>query len=895
MQTIDLSGIWHYRTDEEDRGLELEFFKEKFSEGEFILPGSTCENHIGRESHYAGEYSKQIMRCPVEKFEYIAPLWLQKEFELPNDFEGKELKIYLERVNIASMLWIDGILIGRQIIELSAPHIYKLPSDLTCGKHRVTLRIDNRDLVNMADMASGYSIDTQGIWNGVIGRIELQARNKVYPERIQVYPKKTGIRVRLTSVTDIYSPLQERDAYVMLSVKNPEGEWLAPQKKEIRLWTSRQNDYFEYEIRDIRWWDEFSPDLYEVKAELFVPVKDSALFEKVGECSEQFGMRILKREGRRIFLNERQISLRGTIDCAQFPVTGYPPMDRETWIKRMSILKRYGFNHVRFHAWCPPQAAFDAADELGMYLGIEMPMWLNFDISKVELGSDPAHAEYYRKELFTMLDEYGNHPSMILFSNGNENMGDFALMEQLTAAGKAYDPRHLYTTTSNFDHPVQPCEDYFNAFQVRGQRVRLQTTQEQVALNNRLNYEEAIEKVDLPVISFEVGQYCVYPDVDIIEDYTGNMLPVNFEMVRKLLVQKGVYDRRKDYVRASGSLAFRLYKEDMEAAMRTKDMGGFQLLSFSDYTGQSLATIGLLDVFLRDKDVEELSQWNNFCSEVVPLFEYDRILSNTSVLKGKLSLYNFGREKMESPSFEVTIFRESGGKKSVLKEFTTLKEEIIVPLDEITEASALTVQVSVKGKEKKYTNTWKAYVYPENGSEEEIGSEITRAESIEELEEVIKKGKTAVVDLHAFDRKIKASYIPVFWSPVHFPSSKPCGAIIEKDHPVFADFPTGKYPDYQWKNLLDNAVAADISALKKEIKPMMELVPNFTDNTVNGLLFEARSGNARLLFCGFELEEKDLPAVQLKKSIYRYLRSEAFAPSIEIKPDQIREMLNFPV
>ena len=936
MLKLDLSGIWNYRTDEEDQGIVREFFKEKFTGGDFRLPGSTCENRIGKENHYAEEYSRQIMRCPVEKYEYIAPLWLQREVEIPEEFEGKELKIYLERVNIASMLWIDGAPVGRQIIELSAPHIYKLPVGISCGKHIVTLRIDNRDLVNMADMASGYSVDTQGIWNGVIGRIELQARDKVYLERLQVYPNTNGFRVRLTTVTDIHAPMQEREAYVIFSVKTPEGKTLPVHKEKFILWTSRQNDYFDYGISDIRWWDEFSPDLYEVRAELFVLISDSdkndeALrqkaksgmidvygefvdgkrFEKKGECFQNFGMRILERHGRQILLNGRQISLRGTIDCAQFPLTGYPPMDKVTWKKRMEIIKSYGFNHVRFHAWCPPEAAFEAADEVGMYLGIEMPMWLNYDISKVELGSDPAHADYYRRELFTLLDEYGNHPSMLLFSNGNENMGDFTLMEQLTVAGKAYDPRHLYTTTSNFDHPVQECEDYFNAFQVRGQRIRLQTTQNQVASDNRLSYQEAIESVDLPVISFEVGQYCVYPDVDIIGDYTGNMLPVNFEMVRKLLKRKGVYDRRKDYVRASGDLAFRLYKEDVEAAMRTEDMGGFQLLSFSDYTGQSLATIGLLDVFLRDKDVEELSQWTEFCNDTVPLFQYDRILSNTSVLKGRLSLYNFGKEKIENPTYEVKVYRACHGKESLYRDIKTSETEITIPLGEISEASILTIQVSVRGNGKTCTNSWKTYVYPaeagggEEGKDADMSQkgflamneqhgagerEIKKITNKEELKKIIQEGGIGLVDLHSFGKKMESSYIPVFWSPVHFPSAKPCSAIIEKDHPVFADFPTGKYPDYQWKDLMDHAAAADISSVKEKIIPLMELVPNFTDNTANGLLFEARSGRAKLLFCGFELMEDALPVIQLSRSIRNYLQSDFFDPKNELKEEEILEM-----
>lgn len=177
MKILDLSGNWSYKTDHEDLGTQKEYYKDTFELGCFMLPGSACENGIGKKQEYFNELTKEAVRAPREKYEYIAPLWLQREIVVPEEFEGKCIRLFLERVNIASELWIDGEKIGRQIVELSAPHIHNLTGKLTAGKHILTLRIDNRNLLNIDTMASGYSIDTQGYWNGIVGKIELQCED----------------------------------------------------------------------------------------------------------------------------------------------------------------------------------------------------------------------------------------------------------------------------------------------------------------------------------------------------------------------------------------------------------------------------------------------------------------------------------------------------------------------------------------------------------------------------------------------------------------------------------------------------------------------------------------------------------------------------------------------
>lgn len=873
MKIIDISGAWKYRTDETDRGIQEAYYQQIFESEDFLLPGTTCENRVGKKQAYFADFTKEAVRAPRERYEYIAPLWLQRKIVVPKEWEGKCVKLFLERVNLASQVWIDGNEIDRQHIELSAPHSYNLTGRLTEGVHVLTLRIDNRNLLNLDTMASGYSIDTQGYWNGIIGRIELQIEEPYHIEGVQIYPKENGIAVRLTLQNQVYSPWQREDAKITLVVITPEGVELEQIAHERKLFHSKQVEHFFYAMpkKEIIWWDEFHPALYTLRV----------TYTCCGYCDVKetvFGMRIIQTEGKQFLLNRKPLALRGTIDCAQYPLTGYPPMEQETYRRNFTVLKSYGLNLIRFHAWCPPEAAFAVADELGMYLAVEMPLWLNRDACKLELGEDSAHRNYFTQEAVTISKTYGNHPSFLLFSNGNENMGDFALLEDITIQTKALDDRRLYALTSNFDHPMLPCEDFFCACEAYGHKIRIQDIHERIAQDTCYDYSEAVEDVPAPIISFEVGQYCVYPDVDICESYTGNMLPVNFDAIRKHMKRTKVYHKRKDYIQASGDLAAKLYKEDIEAVLRTKGFGGFELLSLCDYTGQSTATVGMLDVLCRDKGVIAPEQFRQFCNSVVPLFKAKRIFTvpTQRYIEAELDLYDYGQKKIENPVFVLSVFADD----QLFYETKTTDKHVRIPIDKVTTSVMLKIHLSVED----YVNEWKVYVY----AEREMVQEISVISDAGQLRKLAENGGKAIVSADILMKPIQTGFVPVFWSPVHFPSQRPCGAIIDCESKIFAQFPTEKYPDYQWWNLLEHGKAMDISNLQ-EIKPIVEMVPNFVDNSPGSPLFEAKVGKASILFCGFDLRREDAATKAFAYSLTEYFYSDSFCPTQEIDISKFRE------
>lgn len=285
-------------------------------------------------------------------------------------------------------------------------------------------------------------------------------------------------------------------------------------------------------------------------------------------------------------------------------------MDIESWLKLFQAAKNYGLNHIRFHSWCPPEAAFEAADQLGVYLQVESPMWM--DTWNMAVGAHPEHYTYLPQEARRIAHVYGNHPSFCIYSNGNELNGDFDLLHWMVEDLKSFDDRRLYTLTTNWDRQLDAADDLFIAQSVDGIGVRGQYFPEELALSTQLDFRDAVANRPVPVISHEVGQYAVYPDVQEMEKYSGALRPVNLEVIQADMKKRGLLGNLRSFVHGSGMLALQLYRDEIEAALRTPSLGGFQLLDLHDFPGQSTATVGLLNAFWESKGLIEPQQFREF-------------------------------------------------------------------------------------------------------------------------------------------------------------------------------------------------------------------------------------------------------------------------------------------
>ncbi len=886
----DLCGEWNFRLDYNDGGLEEKWFLNELEEKCFTIPGTTTSNNLGDKVAIEKRLSKEGVKSLRQDKKYIGVLWLQKTFTLNEIKSDEAIYLYLERIIFKSSLWIDSQYVGEED-SLSTAHRFDITKFVKSnGTHTVTIRIDNRDVHNIGPYPSAYTEETQTIWNGIVGKVHVE---KLPLQNIQ----NLILGLSNTRELDVRFDLNfgyEEDIKSKVRVEIKDNyESIQVFEDSLVIEKNKRDLQLNFQLSEsVKLWDEFDPSLYDFKITIEV-FDDVVVFEKL------LGFRFLESSGGILRINGVQSFLRGNIDCCIYPLTGHPPMNKEEWERVFRVSKDYGLNHVRFHSWCPPEEAFNAADEIGVYLQVEAPMWLD-TWTEFAVGTYKEHYDYFPKEAERIVKAYSWHPSFCFFSNGNELNGDFNLLENMIKGLKVINPHILYTLTTNWDRKINSEDDIFIAQSVDGIGVRGQYFLDKMVEGSILSFEEGVSKRDVPVISHEVGQYVVYPNVEEIEKYTGVLKPTNFEVIKQDLVENDLLKYIKDYVQGSGKLSCSLYKAELEASLKTKNMAGIQLLGLQDFTGQSTATIGILDVFYDSKGIIEPKDFRSFCDSLVPMVNVPKFKFNTEEdFEARVVIANYRKETLREVKVKVSVIKENG---DVVLENIFELVELPVGVTEISEVVRGKIFKGLRGRNKcvlkvelidyDKVNCWDLWVYEDtdvvkfSNYFEEFNSELV--EKLERGESVILCPKVDTIKNLG-----PSTYFPVFWSPVHFASKDPCGIIVDTKNPLFTDyFKTDIYGSYEWKSFLENTVSMNIDELRS-FEPLTMLVPNFFNNHKFTNLFEARVGKGKLILCMVDFKAKENDFVEIryfKKALRDYVESKDFNPSQELDINSLKAL-----
>lgn len=892
---ISLQGKWRYELTNPDDPIELQVGYPLDNEG-FLIPGTTASNRVGTPVMIAGGLTKEAVRCLREEFKYLGAAFYQTDFILTEEFRHRKVRLFLERVMFESTVWLDETLIGRRD-SLSVPHVFDLTDYVEIGKkHKLTIRIDNRDIQKIGPNPSAYTDETQTIWNGIIGRVQLEGLDEIEIQNVVVGLRSEDRQVVVSFTAQGVPENQETQFSVVLLDR--EGSVASHSQTIKQIKDGRIELCFAID-ETVSFWDEFSPVLYELR---IVAAYWSDGSSRSGIWQKNVGLRELSVRDGKLLINGTQRFLRGEIDCCVFPLTGHPPMEREAWMALCGTVKEYGLNHIRFHSWCPPEAAFEVADELGLYLQVEGPVWMD-NWTGYTVGCHRSHYGYLPTEAMRIVEQYGYHPSFCIFSNGNELNGDFKLLEQIVRKLREVNPYLLYTLTTNWDRIANPEDDLFIAQSVDGIGVRGQYTLDQLAGGTSLNFENAVGLRDIPVISHEVGQYAVYPNVHEIPKYSGVLKPVNLQHIKTDLDEKGLTSHVPSYIKASGRLAALLYKAELEAALRTENLAGIQLLGLHDFPGQSTAMIGLLDSFYHSKDILAAEEFRTFCNHTVllanmPKYQY----TAGEKFDLELQLAHYGSAELYNVEIEVVLEIQKEHGQELLWKTQVMKERIGVGLSKevlhINEALFTSlkgrnrVTLTARSKTLDLWNSWELWVYGKTELNEPANCYDTLDEDV--IRKLQAGEKVLLLVKPEFVNKTEpGKFFPVFWSPVHFTSKAPCGMSIQSEHPFFKNyFITRDYADLEWKSLLENSFSINIDELGG-FEPMTMPVPNFFHNHKYTNLMEAKVLNGSVLVCSIDFNasmDTDPGRRSLLKAICNYFESEDFSPTQTLALDQLQRL-----
>ncbi len=962
-QTCDLAGIWRFEIDKEDRGFAEHWEKRRLTET-ITLPGCLQAQGYGDaisedtpwvqslydalwyqrgEYAYAQENGTKVPFLSQPPRHYTGKAWYQKTIFVPEKSDGFVGRLTLENTKWKTTLWIDGECKG-SIVSLCAPHVYETGA-LSAGEHTVTLCIDNGWQLPYRPDGHGVSDALGATWNGVAGAITLELFNRVWIERVWVNARlpKAAIQVHLKNeINHAQNCIVHVQDTVHTDISADAVCVLTPGSQICELTLNYPSDTL--------LWDEFDQGLQHLIVTLSsisnalqgemqssitqLPLQSKEMVSQFPKAVLQtkevtFGFRRAEVKDGHFVINGRNTYLRGTHFGGDYPLSGIPDCGSAYWDKIMETVKTWGMNFIRCHSYWPPEAAFEAADRAGVYLQIECDMWNVF-------APDAQMNNVLWEETKRILDTFGNHPSFLMLSPSNEPGGDWLMpLTDWVSKCRAYDSRHLYTIQSGWPYPMEPDKitgtDYVY-FHRSGFGIQPGGTIRGPRGWNGGDYRESLKDISYPVICHELGQWCSYPDFDVIDKFTGYLQPGNFEIFRESARAHDVLGQNKEFVYNSGRQQVRMLKEDLEANLRTPYIYGFELLDLHDYLGQGTALVGILDPFWDSKGYVAPNEWRQFCDETVLLARIESYCidrAKNAAISVPIEVSHFGRAPLQSVCINWQLEKQPVTKYTYGEHGKTLTQTVFQPpvlcgtlkqrdyvleknqsagciylnMEDIQPDCAYVLRVSMKANGKIVENTWPFWIFDSSKLKPVSTPDESKAESDTHeavfitsdrfhAETLLNEGKCVLFELPYEDTSYDCPPVrfnPSFWNSQMGPTwARGMGMIIKNAHPAFASFPTTDDGGWQWQGLIENARGLRVEKLGCDcITNLVQPIDEWNRNDKMSLLFECQVGTGRLMMTSMNLEQDTPQAAALTKSILSYMKSDAFEPQGQVSWKQL--------
>ena len=931
-EIIDLAGPWDFKVEPSQ---DFNYRETRFDEY-VVLPGSMLTNGKGESvsvktqwtgslydsSYYFNPYMEKYRQEGQMKFpffltperHFVGAAWYRRRVYIPRNWGDRRVTLFLERAHIETKAYVNGHEVGRQM-SLSTPHRYDISKYIIPGEtNEIAIRVYN-GIENVCVGQDSHSVtdQTQGNWNGIIGRIELQAQwDRLAIDHVTIRPNLTEQTVTVEVKLDKHlSLLGESQYYVEgyirpLSEPRSGSESIYIEQREI---LSNKVKLVFHIKNGMQLWDEFSPNLYQL-----------TILAGDDEYTTTFGLRDISIKGRQLYINSCPLFLRGTVENCCFPETGYPPTDIDSWMAVFLKIKEYGLNHVRFHSYCPPEAAFAAADILGVYLQPEGPSWPNHG---VRLRRGQKIDEYLLEESKRIIDEYGHHPSFVMMAAGNEPAGDWVTYcNDWVQQMKAYDPTKIYCGASvgggwawddgseyhvkggarglDWDKKAPSSDDDYYS------QIEYPRNYKPASVSSVGSAAAVPQPNNTPIIAHEQGQWCAFPDLKEISQYTGAYKAGNFEIFRDLLHDNGMESMAENFLMASGRLQTLCYKYEIERNLRTLDYAGFQLLALNDYSGQGTALVGPLNVHWREKGYVDQSEWREFCNFLVPLARFPKfVYTKSDTLRVPVDVYNAYKTKVNEAKATYKISNDSGliVKDGVLSTGVLPMGKnpsvgtVEVALADISAPAKLTLTVEFS---KDFKNHWDFWVYPEEGNRESGTASqepgVVETEDYKQALTLLRQGKTVLLKAAgkvSLGSDVEQHYLPVFWNTSWFKMRPPhtTGAYIDTAHPLFKHgFPTDSWSNLNWWELLNRAQVMNLMELPADYQSPIQPIDTWHVSRKLGMIVEARVGKGRLLMTTMDISSnlsRRHVARQMHTAILDYMQTDEFKPTLTLTPEQV--------
>ncbi len=333
--------------------------------------------------------------------------WYRKKFTLPQEWQGKIINIQFDGIYMDSDVWINGVHLGNRPYGYSSFY-YDLSPYLKFGKEKNVISVR----VNVKQQCTRWYSGA-----GIYRNVWLIKTEKIFIPQWGTYITNPEIKLNeaLVKIETKVKNLSDKNVKIKLEtlILDKFGAEAGKITSEEVISMSYENIIFNsVKIKNPLLWSIEEPNLYTVLSNIYVEK------ELIDSYITRFGIRDIKfTENNGFYLNGKRVQIKGV--CLHHD-NGYlgSAFHRRAVERQIKIMKDMGANAIRTSHNPPAPELLDLCDEMGMLVMDEaFDEWRE---NKTIFGYRRFFDEWAEKDLITMLLRDRNHPSIIIWSIGNE-------------------------------------------------------------------------------------------------------------------------------------------------------------------------------------------------------------------------------------------------------------------------------------------------------------------------------------------------------------------------------------------------------------------------------------------------------------------------------------------
>ena len=792
----------------------------------------------------------------------------------PNAF----LSFELVRNNVRA--WVNGTFVGRHCGFLTPFEVAVPDGVLVKGANEIVLAVDNGPVPGIPPKYNcGGGTTSRAIFQntgGIDGRCEL--------------------RFAKSALKDVYvTTAEDLRTFTVHVAGGADFAWrILDGTRAVR--SGRANGDFAVPTEGFAFWSPERPKRYEL--ELKTPG---------GTFRTKFGIRRLVARGERLFLNGEPVYLRGVCDHCYYAKTMHLPLDVHYYRMVVRNRKACGFNFVRFHTYVPPEAFFEAMDELGYLVHVETP-------------HTPSAETFAEVVAFAR-----RHPCAVIYCAGNED----TMKPALEAALEDY-AGSVHAMSDGLFSPISALKNAEYAFGKDDVVVKEPFPHNPSRLAHYATFSDLFTSFQLGYVSYSsltagspemldrMGDaYCGKPrlsheiciDGSYVDLSTERLYPADspflktgiFDGIRRQLVRKGLMDRADTYYRNSCEWMWRIRKHAFEKLRASKRTQGFDFLGDINTHWHTCGySVGLFDEFYRMKPGESFENVLRYNAAAVLLCDLgaDFVFSAgaTKRVGFKVSNYDVSakggtfRLTLETPDGKVVLSseRQVGAlPKGEVKDLPGW--DVVFPAE--TKPRKYWLKASLAAGELRAENRWEAYAFPKPATVDVSSVRVMKRRTTKaELLTALAAGERVAL---LGEGPFNALPVNSFRIGLAGRSSGNYATVV-KDHPALGDFPHEGYCGWQFRRLFEGASAIQLEG-DVPFDPIVDIASSVKVVIRQALLAEYRVGKGRLLVSGFKFHDDDSAGAYLKSQLLAYAASDRFEPQQAITPEQLASVIDAPI